>query len=427
MNRRKFLRDSSKYAMALTVPFILPSGRLFAATGEQKIKHVVYCMFAGGIRNWESIDFKDGNLMPNILTGNSPISSDLTGAIESLPRVLDTPLQQSGTLLKGFGYKSPVTLHYHAHAAAISGHYYNSIEFMKPIKHPSIFELFRKHHPDGNSALNAWWVSDQGGPFPFLQYSQDARYGYQYAANMIQPSTLFQYNFSDKLPEKSLLHIEALMKKIKELKPTDALTNSQNLPLNSEVDKKLLSDFINNIYQSSFKDKVKLWDGLPENIVNDDLVTIYTASEIMTTFHPSLLVVNIQDSDIGHSNFSDYCKNINKADYALAKLWDTIQKDPILKDNTVLIAAPEFGRNATHNSLQDAFGRYAVDHTGDELSQKMFCLMVGPKDVIQQNKIINDVYGETIDIVPTIAHIMGFDKEIPPSLLNGKVLYESLV
>ncbi len=427
MNRRKFLKDSTKYTMATALPFILPSGRLFAATGEQKIKHVVYCMFAGGIRNWESIDFKEGNLMPNTLKGDYKISPDIAHSIDPLPRVLKNPLQESGTLLKGFRYNSPVTLHYNAHVTAISGHYSNTVEFMKPIKNPSVFELFRKHHPDGASALNAWWVSDQNGPFPYLQYSQHSKYGYKYAANMVQPSTLFRYNFAENLSDESMKHVKQLMKIVNELKVGGPNIKNEHFPLNTESEKLMLSNFINKVYQNSFKDQIRLWDEIPENLVNDDLITIYTASEILETFLPSLLVVNIQDSDIGHSNFTDYCKNLYKADYALAKLWNTIQNNPALKDNTVLIAAPEFGRNANSNSLIDSNGRYAVDHTGDSQSTKIFCLLAGPKDVIHQNKVVTEKYGETIDIIPTIAHLMGFEDKIPSYLLRGKVLNEALV
>ena len=144
-------------------------------------------------------------------------------------------------------------------------------------------------------------------------------------------------------------------------------------------------------------------------------------------FKPELLVVNMQDSDIGHSNFTDYCKNLHKADFALAKLWQTIQSDPELKDDTVLIVVPEFGRNESHNSIVDGYGRYAVDHTGDDLSQRMFCLIAGPENVVQQNKIVAEERGELIDIVPTIAHLLGFRSEIPSYYLKGNVLRDAFV
>ena len=70
MKRRSFLKKSTLAAAAgFTAPFILPSGRLFAQTMNRKVNHVVFCLFAGGIRNIESIHQNEGNLMPALLSG----------------------------------------------------------------------------------------------------------------------------------------------------------------------------------------------------------------------------------------------------------------------------------------------------------------------------------------------------------------------
>ena len=72
---------------------------------------------------------------------------------------------------------------------------------MKPLNHPSIFEYYRKHNSPSKSAINAWWVSDQAGPFAFLNYSDFPGYGPKFGANMLQPSSFFNsrlrslYNF----------------------------------------------------------------------------------------------------------------------------------------------------------------------------------------------------------------------------------------
>ena len=74
MNRRKFMKSlGMATAGAFAAPYILPSGRLFAATGSRVANHVVLCLYAGGVRNMESIDKAEGNLMPNILRGTESI------------------------------------------------------------------------------------------------------------------------------------------------------------------------------------------------------------------------------------------------------------------------------------------------------------------------------------------------------------------
>jgi arylsulfatase A-like enzyme len=135
----------------------------------------------------------------------------------------------------------------------------------------------------------------------------------------------------------------------------------------------------------------------------------------------------MQHSDIGHENFTSYCNNIHKADFAVSRLWKTIQETPGLKDDTVLIIAPEFGRNLAPNSMVDGNGKFAIDHTGDDNSQQIFCMVLGPAGIVRQNIEIASQTGETIDIVPTIAHILGFYDDIPKSIVTGRFLQEAFV
>ena len=55
MKRRSFIKSSSLVSAAISVPLILPSGRLFAASGARMADHVVFVAFAGGVRQQESI------------------------------------------------------------------------------------------------------------------------------------------------------------------------------------------------------------------------------------------------------------------------------------------------------------------------------------------------------------------------------------
>src|SRR5215510_3012157 len=107
MDRRKFLKNAGLAAAgAFAAPYILPSGRLFASTGMRKANHVVFCLYAGGVRNIESIHQNDGNLMPALLNGSGAISSDIAPGMDVLPSSpLAQPLQNYGTLFKEFRYK----------------------------------------------------------------------------------------------------------------------------------------------------------------------------------------------------------------------------------------------------------------------------------------------------------------------------------
>ena len=79
MKRRKFIKNSVLGTAAITMPFVVPSGRLFAATGSAMADHLVFVAFAGGVRQQESVlqryllDSQDypseGNIMYNLLNG----------------------------------------------------------------------------------------------------------------------------------------------------------------------------------------------------------------------------------------------------------------------------------------------------------------------------------------------------------------------
>ena len=90
-------------AGAFVAPYILPSGRLFAASGIRRVNHVVFCLYAGGVRNLESVHMNDGNLMTTLFSGNNSISPDIAGAMQPLPpSPFGSPLQTYGTLFKEF-------------------------------------------------------------------------------------------------------------------------------------------------------------------------------------------------------------------------------------------------------------------------------------------------------------------------------------
>ena len=115
MRRRAFIKKAGLAAAgAFAIPYILPSGRLFAASGIRKVNHVVFCMFAGGVRNMESIDKALGNLMPHMLLGTESVAPDIAAALASspLPNLnLGYNLQSKGTLFKEFRFKSGPTGH----------------------------------------------------------------------------------------------------------------------------------------------------------------------------------------------------------------------------------------------------------------------------------------------------------------------------
>jgi hypothetical protein len=439
MNRRDFLRRSGKASLGMmTLPYILPSGRLFAATGSRRINHVVYVLFAGGIRNQEAVGQQylvnqgvgpAGNIMPNMLSGSAP-----SGALVYDPWTpLGAPLQTKGTLFPAMRYAEGPTGHYNGHTVAMTGHYTaTGLNLNINPEYPTVFEYYRKHSDPARSALNCWWISTELGPYPSLNYSRHPDYGPQYGANYAMPGYALGETAQQFLGGLQVLHPEEATR-LQGLKGTldgffdkgpGEIPGINNSAEDGEAIQKLYLDLLNG--NDSLENPIPA--GVPAWSMSPDGLNVAMAWKIMENFHPELTVINTTSADICHDRFSAYIEQIHKADYAMGWLWNKIQSDPVMANDTVMICIPEHGRNLEPNNLTDDNGLRAYDHTEDDNSREIFGLIVGPPGVIRQNAVVgsdSSPVGESIDIVPTIAELLGFRPEIPNGLLPGRVLTEA--
>ena len=150
---------------------------------------------------------------------------------------------------------------------------------------------------------------------------------------------------------------------------------------------------------------------------NGDTATVGYACEVMKEFKPKLTVVNLSAVDACHSGFTSYLKALHRADHAVGHLWNFIQADSVMSGNTILIAAPECGRDSLPNAIKDPQNDFlGYDHS-DTNALDVFCLMAGPN--ITSNTSINAAntpafsgQWKTADIVPTVADILGLKSDV---------------
>ncbi len=352
-----------------------------------------------------------------------------------LPAPTGLPLQTYGTLFKEFRYNAGPTGHVSGHHTAITGVYNsNDLNINLPPVTPTVFEFYRKHNTPSMSALNAWWISDSLGPYPALNFSSDSNYGALYGANYIQPATLLSLAGYNSLGDPRVVQTpeKTLVKGIRTILDKNfgnSYSGGDAGVVNPETDAALLETYIDSSFTAAaggqYNDPWVLGGG----VMNNDMFNIFIAEKVLNEFKPELLVVNMQGVDVCHTNFTQYCNNIRKADYALAHLWNTIQSTPGLMNDTILIAVPEHGRNLSANTVMDQYGRYAIDHTGEQMSREIFCLVLGPAGVVKQNQVITSVTGQSIDVVPTVADILGFYNDIPSNYRSnmGSPLLQAFV
>lgn len=444
MKRRSFLKKTGLAAAGITgVPYILPTGRLFAATGSRVVNHVVYVLFAGGIRNQESVgqqfltnqnsSLPSGNVMNNMLTGAAPSSNAIH---DPWAPVLNTPMMEQGTLFKEVLYKNGPTGHYNGHTVAMTGNYTETgLNLNINPDFPTIFEYYRKHSDPNESAMNAWWISEGLGPYPSLNYSQSTSYGAQYGANYLRPQSILGNAGQGQLGNAVSYQPDDVQRinRIKNIldnnfaQAGEQLPGIQNTPENREQIKNFLLQKIEDAGNGNLEVATP---GGVQNLLTGDLINISAAWQVLDEFTPELTVINTTNLDVCHDDFSAYLYFLHRADYGIGWLWNKIQSHPVLANDTIMICMPEHGRNLDRNNIVDANGLGAYDHTGDDNSRRVFAMVVGPDDKVVQGQVLgspNNPVAESIDMVPTIAHILGFKDNVPSNLMPGRVLDEALI
>lgn len=441
INRRKFIRTAGAAGLgAFAAPYILPSGRLFAASGEQLAPHVVYVLFAGGVRQQESIlqRYLDdsqglpwaGNIMYNMFNGAVPENKIVYGTDQGngaaggtpIPQILQQTLQSQGTLFREVSSQS--NGHYGGLNNLLQGSTVTTQGLKQKPVNPTIFEYLRRH--GGFSATDTWFIGNGiSNSVPLLNYSNHPDYGSQYGANFFAPTITFGPLGFEHLANAKVYHPENELDPIYQMKyfldqSFSQIGKGYDSLGNTEDEKQRIKAFMRATYE-------KVTQGLipfPSVTDNGDAVTVGFACETMREFKPALTVVNLNAVDGCHYNFTDYLRALHRADHAVGHLWNYIQTQiPDMAGNTILITSPECGRNLNHNPIKDVNDWYAYDHS-DQNSSRVFSLMAGPN--VPSNLQIGsegNPIGLTSDNVLTIAQILGVKTEVAAA---GLVHPESL-
>jgi hypothetical protein len=429
MKRRKFLQTSTlASAGSLTMPYILPSGLLSATTTPPLAEHVVFVLFAGGVRQQESVlqrylaegqneDVED-NIMYNMLAGVPPddkiaygqddMVNNIIGGIPINP-ILQTPLDQIGTLFPEVRFSKGGAGHFNGLSTAVSGNYYVTQGLRNRPPSPTIFEYLRKHA--GFKATDTWFVSvDIGGSRPLLNYSSNPNYGRKYGGNFIAPTTTFGspgmkhfMNFKNYHPETEWNTILEMREFLNQNFTQEGLEISH---LYNDLDEE---DSIKEFVKSTFQ---KVNSGsliLPPVNDNSDLKTIGYAVELLNWFKPKLLVVDMSNIDVCHGNYTSYLKNLHRADHGVGFLWREIQRIPEMAGKTTMLVMPEHGRDLIPNPIMDDNDWFAYDHSGNNVNTRRIFSMMAGRGIDGGLRVggPNDPIGDSSDIVPTIADLFG--------------------
>ncbi|MEE2953885.1 MAG: hypothetical protein VX347_01780 [Bacteroidota bacterium] len=440
MKRREFLHKSILGTAAISTPFILPSGRLFATSGFQMAEHVVLVAFAGGVRQQESVLKRylgdsqnypsEGNILYNLLNGDAPpdkIVYGTDGVVDGdtpIPKILNQTLETQGTLFKEM--TASHAGHYGGLNSLLTGNYQYTQGLNSKSTMPTIFEYIRRHM--GVPASKVWYIGNGiGNSIPLLDYSIHPDYGAQYGANFLAPTITFGADGEEHLKNAKIYHPEDELEPMYKMKYfLDNVWSSQGKTLpnigNTEEEKYEIKEFFKDMFD-------KTQNGLIAHppVNGGELNSIGYACEVMKRFKPTLTVVYLSSVDVCHSNFTRYLQNLHRADHGVAHLWDYIQNQiPEMAGNTAILLAPDQGRNLESNNIKDKNGFLAFDHS-DANTRRVFGMMAGPN--IDANLSVGsegNSKGDLLNVTPTIAEILGCKNDVVSAglIANSNSLFQ---
>ncbi|MBK7817065.1 MAG: hypothetical protein IPJ60_05500 [Sphingobacteriaceae bacterium] len=133
----------------------------------------------------------------------------------------------------------------------------------------------------------------------------------------------------------------------------------------------------------------------------------------MKYFKPTLTVVNLSAVDSCHQNYTGYLQALHQADHSVGWLWNYIQTTiPEMANNTVMLVAPECGRDLYPNPIKDNNNYFAYDHS-DANSLRTFTSIIGgttPAGLVKGDP--TTPVGLNTNVVPTIAEVLGIKNQV---------------
>ncbi len=351
--RRDFLRTVTG-AATLFGPSLLPGQ-------DKRGRKAVVVTFGGGARDEETF-LPDGQ--------------------QNIPYMLQYLVPQ-GTFFSQVVNKG-ILGHYVATASIVTGVYetFNNFATVSP-EYPTVFEYFRKDLK--RPATDAWVVAPSNG-FSRIGESGHKAYGAGLGGGVILPKRLL----SAALSNAGGARYEHLLRDNYEtpLYAPSLAGRETELHRLSEVLKLSADDFVTHA----------------RSLASPDEMSVYIAKHLMRRFAPSLLWITLHDIDIAHSGtFSLYLDGIQRSDRLCYEIWQTIQKDPEYANKTTMFILPDFGRDSDIDSGGNGFQHH---RTGDAMSRTTWMMALGPG--VQQNRVVDRPI-ESIDLVPTLGGLLGFD------------------
>ncbi|HLQ36894.1 MAG TPA: hypothetical protein VK348_03770 [Planctomycetota bacterium] len=383
-SRRDFLRQTATVAAALPFagalrPLALAAPRLAPPPGL-KTRHVIVLAFAGGVRSKEVIDTPAN--VPNLMR--------IAKNGVTMPNVRALANGHYGAALSIFtGNVEALGIRENEHGL-----------------NPTVFEYL--HKDVGVAQSDLWLSTASGAQGRLFAHSDHPAYGKDHGANVLDGDGIFNVEFQKVLDSFGKPKADGDGERAVLDGLADALDPAAARLLQSG---KQMDPAHLRAVEKFILDELTGQNARVTGPGAGDVKAIRVGANILRAFHPRLLGITLQNADVAHGSYNSYVEVIRRNDEELGKLWDLVQKDPELKDQTTILVLPEFGRDKDLNE------RNGLDH-GDnsDCLRRIFLVAAGPD--CPRDKVVKTMV-DSHDVCPTVLSM--FTKTANKHI-NGKII-----
>ncbi len=354
INRRELLRIAAGAgATALAAVGVLPSLAVDATANSAELplladRKLILVLFGGGTRSSESIADPEHRHVPHLWK-------------ELVPR---------GTLFTDMRVEHLV-VHPNCNASIKTGHWeYDDLDWSKPPKHPTIFEIVRKRRDLSDTAA---WAFVYASILAQTGRSSAVGYGQRFAANVVEPPTV---------PRSAAEEMERLMTVARAAGSPEAeqqaIAGCARLARSSShvATDGLQSDAARRWFDGQYAAWRK-----SSGTTSHDAFLADCACACLKHFSPQVISVDFGEIDCAHyGSWSRYVEAIERTDLLTWRLWQTARSLPGYRNRTLMLVLPDHGRELERPGGSGFLHHsdFYTDQGADEGCRRVWMLAIGP-------------------------------------------------
>jgi hypothetical protein len=352
-SRREFLRVVAGAAVSATGVASYSAAADDAAVADKlpppEQRRLILVVFGGGTRNSESVGDGEHRYIPQLWK-------------EMIPR---------GTLFTNMRVEHRV-VHPNCNASIKTGHWqYDDLDWSKPPRHPTIFEIVRKQRDLPDTAA---WACVYASILANTGHSSAEGYGPPFAANVVEPPTI---------PRTTAEEMERLMAAARATGSPEAEEKAaaECARLAHTASRIAAGGLRSETARRWLEEQYQNWRQTTGATTSHDAFLADRACACMKRFSPHVMSVDFGEIDCAHyGSWSRYVEAIRRTDQLTWQLWQAAETLSDYRGKTLMLVLPDHGRELDQPG-QSGFihhGDFYTNQRADEGCRRTWMLAIGP-------------------------------------------------